>query len=132
MTAAALALGACGGDDDSGDGATATGPTQPAAEDGNRSASKGKDDRGGSGRGGRGGDGSGSHPERRFRGIQRSTYEISRSVCGTQRESDAALRYRAKSKRPEDIARAYVEITYKIPRLRRPGYEGCLAGLRGR
>jgi hypothetical protein len=142
LAAAVLALGACGGDDSDDKPSSQRTQTLPPGEDG--SAAGGYEGIGGkrvepgrrnderSNRSREQRQRSASRPERRFRGIERSNYEISKSVCGSQGLTDAAMRYRAKSERPEDVARAYARISYHVPRLRRAGYAGCLAGLRER
>jgi hypothetical protein len=136
LATALLALGACG--DDSNDNQSNAEQSQkqklPPGEDG--SASGGDEGLGGQSTSPRSKEGTAQpkrkslHPERQFRGVDRSNFQISRAVCGSQTPADAAQRYRAKSKRLQDIARAYANISYKVPQLRRAGYAGCLAGLR--
>jgi hypothetical protein len=135
MVLPALALGACGGDDTSQDrsssrqsGQSTTAGPDGSAAGGNATGKSGKRSKSGSGKS-RAGSRAGAKSKPHFRGVDQSNYEISKTICGRLTAADAALRYRAKSKRPADIARAYAQISYQVPRLQRAAAAGCLDGL---
>lgn len=131
--AAAVALGACGGGDDSKQNAapprssTTTTSTTTSTERESERMGRNRSRR-------RGGSPARSHPSRatKLTGIGRAIYHESRARCQALPLNVAALRYRAKSRRPEDVAKAYAARTYPSKSLQKPASEGCLAALSGK
>jgi hypothetical protein len=160
LIAAALALSACGGDDE-GNGATTgatagddgvfttnTGGTTATTETGatekegtgttredRTTTSERGDDKGGRDRGGSGSGGSGRGSDDSGRGSQPAAqpgdvYKVARTVCKDFLPKIIARDLQKGDKSPEEVARDY---SRGFPgRQQRRAYEGCLAGVKAR
>jgi len=154
LLAAALALGACGGDDGGNDGttgagspefttntgATTTGTTERertgTAEDRTTNTSKERgDDRGGSGgsggsknRGSGGNDDSGSTTQPAEQ--PGNVYKVAQTVCNSFLPKQIERNLEDGDRKPEDVARDYSR-GFSDKQEKR-AYEGCLAGLKKR
>ena len=108
LATAALALAACGGDDNRSDRSTApattTGTTPPATQNSAPKIGSAK-----------------------FSGRGRRIYLDSRHFCALSSPSRVARKYNALSSDPVDAAVAYSARAYR-PRFQEAALEGCLAG----
>jgi hypothetical protein len=155
LAAAALALGACGGDDE-GNGTTDAGSPEFTTNSGTRTTggtterertgtgedrtTKTKergDDRGGSGgsggggsknRGSGGNDDSGSTTQPATQ--PGNVYKVAQTVCNSFLPKQIERALDKGDRKPEDVARDYSRGF--IARQRKRAYEGCLAGLKAR
>ena len=150
LVAGALALGACGSDDNKDSGTTAatatTGTTETTdtqttgttertqtREDRTTKTERGDDSGGrnsGSGGGGskKGGDDSGSTPQPAAQ--PGNVYKVAKTVCNSFLPKQIAKDLKDGDRKPESVARDYSK---GFPdKQRQRAYEGCLAGLKAR
>ena len=124
--AAALVLGACGGDGDSNQSAISSGTSQ---------GSTGKAPSGGSGPTSRRREKK-SKQRRRAQGGSEASGSVffykARSRCSTIPIEALVQIYQAKSDNPKDVARAYADREAPAPIYRRAAVAGCLAGIKSR
>ena len=157
LAAGALALGACGGDDDGGNGTTGAGSPEfttnsgtgttggttarertGTGEDRTTNTKERGDDRGGSSGSGRGGgsknggsggnDDSGSTAQPAAQ--PGNVFEVAKKVCNSFLPEQIQRDLERDKTNPEDVARNYSRGF--LAKQRKRAYEGCLAGLKAR